>query len=141
MTPTQLKVVNTIAATAFSLTGIVCLVLAGYLVLTPAPVRQAQYVKRTPDTAHCIQVLHDLGFIAQKDGVLIQARIAQTDVDQNPKGIIDVASVGIAACKLPLKVFCMGTACAQTSKPGVIQTPAGMTFSLDSADPYAGPTE
>jgi 5-enolpyruvylshikimate-3-phosphate synthase len=141
MTPTQLKIVNTVAATAFSLTGVVCLVLAGFLAMTPAPVQHAQYVKRTPDVAHCIQALHELGISARKEGVLIDATVPQTDVDQNPKATIDAASVGIAACKLPLKAFCMGTACTQPGKSGNAQTPVGMVFSLGTVDPYAVPGE
>jgi hypothetical protein len=119
MTPTQLKAVNTIAATVFGLTGVACFALAAFLAFKPAPPKEAQYVKRTPDVAHCMQALKDLGMTVEKTGPhLVRAQVPQSVVDQNPKAVLDVASIGIAACKLPLKAFCMGTECGtEAGKP------------------------
>ena len=142
MTPTQLKAVNTIAATVFGLTGIACFALAAYLALTPAPAKSAQYVKRTPDAAHCMQALRDLGMTVDKTGPnLVRAQVSQAEVDQNPKEVLNLASIGISACKLPLRTFCMGTACTLPEKSNPKLGPVGMTLSLDTADPYKGPND
>ena len=141
MTPTQLKAVNTLAATVFALAGVACFGLAAYLALTPAPPKAAQYVKRTPDAAHCMDALRELGMTVDKTGPnLVKAQVSQTEVDQNPKEILDLASVGISACKLPLKAFCMGTACVNQGKPNPTLGPVGMTLTLDATDPYPGPS-
>ena len=140
MTPTQLKAVNTTAAVVFSMTGLACFALAGYLALTPAPPRAAQYLQRTPDVANCLQVLHSLGMTAQKESAnRIKAHVEQSVVDQNPKEYLELASVGIATCKLPLRSFCMGIGCKASDKLPLSSDSTGLTFLLDTADPYGGP--
>lgn len=140
MTPTQLKAVNTMAAVIFGLAGTACFGLAAYLAMTPAPPKAAQYVKRTPDVANCMQALRDLGMSVEKTGPnIVQARVGRSDVDDNPKQVLDLASIGISTCKLPLKAFCMGSACINPGKPDPKLGLVGMTLTLDTADPYEGP--
>lgn len=141
MTPTQLKAVNTLTAVIFGLAGTACFGLAAYLALTPAPPKQVQYLKRTPDAANCTHVLQELGMTVQKTGPnIVEAQVGRADVDGNPKQILDLASIGISACKLPLKTFCMGSSCPVPAKPDPkLIGGVGMTLTLDTTDPYKGP--
>jgi hypothetical protein len=133
MTPTQLKVVNSTAAVLFGLAGLFCFGLAAYLVLTPAPARPAQYLKRTADIPHCLQALTKLGLATNRQGEThIQVEVPQSSVDENPKEYLDKASVGIAACKMQLRRFCMGSDCSTSSAAG--KPAAGMSFLLDASD-------
>lgn len=115
MTPKSLKSLNLFTSVVFTLAGVVCLSLAVYLTVVPKPAKQTQVVRALPDRAGCERALRELGFsVSTGKGNRVLAHTP--DLVTPPKEWVDKASLGIAACHLPMQSFCIGEGC---SPPGI----------------------
>lgn len=110
MNPKATKNINLFATVLFTLGGFACLGLAGYLTLTPAPPKQAQYISQRADKPGCLKAAREMGFEVTKAETSM-VNIHSSDLDSSPKEIVDKASLVIAACHVPMRSFCMGEAC------------------------------
>lgn len=124
MNPKTTKSINLFATVLFTIAGLTCLGLAAYLTVKPAPAKAAQYLAHPVDKVGCMKALQSLGFEVKNEkpvGSRSYMTAHTSDLDSPPKEWVDRASLGIAACHVPLKSFCMGSGC----------TSSGITFTVE----------
>lgn len=116
------RIINTALGSMLLIFSFLCLGTTTYLALNPLPAIPAP-VSGVPtiDKESCRSLLGQLGYNTSVSNGEVQAQLAP-DALEDPQNQLRVASMGISACKLNLKKFCMGTAC---------ETP-GLSFSLTS---------
>jgi len=128
MNPRVSRNVNLFAAALFVFGGLICAGLEVYLTVKPADSKESQYIKPQPDKLGCVKALQELGFETKKPSAYIVAGHSH-NLDESPKELVDRASLGIAACKVPMRTFCMGEECAEP----------GISFTLDFSDGVSKP--
>lgn len=122
MTPDGKRKFNTLVGSLFLLLGVGGWAMTGYLVLTPAPPKPHP-VSLAPkvDANSCRIVLQRMGY---------ETTVRRDEVSAIERGLSDPedqlrrATMAIAACKIPLQAFCMGTTCQ----------PEGLTFTLSNSE-------
>lgn len=122
MTPERKRRFNTFMGSGFILLGLLAWGLTVYFSLTPAPPRPHP-VNLAPmvDPASCRSLLQRLDYrVTIQNGAVVATQPGLA----NPKEQLEQATLAIAACKMPLSTFCMGTDCDG----------AGLTFTLGAAD-------
>ena len=107
------KSFNLTVTAFFSLIGVACLGMAVHHAFVPMPEKQAEFVEIPVDMDGCIVALQKLGFSAKTQNTSIVAQAYSLD---NAQEVLDKASLGIAACRIPLASFCAGEGC---ETPGV----------------------
>lgn len=117
------RVLNVLTGVVFALLGCAAYGAAAYLVLVPPkPILGVESLE--VDTKPCMQMLTRLGFQVTKQKVELRAE--KRGGLENAERLLADASIGIAACGLPLTRFCMGTGC---QAPAI---PDGISFALST---------
>jgi hypothetical protein len=120
VTPEGKRRFNTLMGSGFLVLGVTAWALTVYFGLTPAPAKPHPVsLAPTVDLNSCRSLLQRLGYSATVQKNEVTARQFEL---ADPPGQLEQATLAIAACKLPLKTFCMGTDCDGT----------GLTFTLST---------
>jgi hypothetical protein len=125
MSPEQKRKFNTAAGSAFIAIGLFAWGLTAYFAMTPSEARPAPtYGGAVVDLQSCAGTLRSLGYrdVAIKgDDIIVFEELSDA-----PKEQLERATLAATVCKLEMKSFCMGEACARPGMALTIARPQAM---------------
>lgn len=123
MTPTGAQKFNTVMGALTLLTGVTLIGASLYVAVVPSkPKPYPMLDVPAPDVESCRAALARMGFVATLGNNVLTAQ--QPNLD-DPQAQLERASFAIAACKLPMQSFCMGSACERYGITFVLETTRG----------------
>ncbi|KWT98296.1 MULTISPECIES: hypothetical protein [unclassified Variovorax] len=125
MSPEQKRKFNTAAGSTFIAIGVFAWALTSYFAVTPSQARPAPtYSGAVVDLQSCAGTLRSLGYrdVAMKgDDIIIFEELSDA-----PKEQLERATLAATVCKLEMKSFCMGEACARPGMSLTVARPQAM---------------